>query len=56
MWQWVNIIICFFYSALNVEVTNISYYDMNMKCPPQAHVIDAWSPAGGTILGGSGNI
>jgi hypothetical protein len=26
-----------------------------MKCPPQPHVLNTWSPAGGTILGGSGN-
>jgi hypothetical protein len=30
-------------------------YGLNLKCPPQAHVSRAWSPAGGTILGDSGN-
>jgi hypothetical protein len=30
-------------------------YNLNMKCPPQVHVLKAWSPAGGTILGGYRN-
>jgi hypothetical protein len=48
--------------ALSGRVTvikkNMLYYcsDLNMKClPPQAYVLNARSPAGGSILGGSRN-
>jgi hypothetical protein len=27
-------------------------YGLNVKCPPQTHVLNDWFPAGGTILGG----
>jgi hypothetical protein len=30
-------------------------YDLNMKCPPQVHVLKMWFPASGTILGGVRN-
>jgi hypothetical protein len=30
-------------------------YSLNMQYLPQAHVLNASSPAGGAILGGSGN-
>jgi hypothetical protein len=29
-------------------------YGLNMKCPPQAYVLNNWSRAVGTILGGGG--
>jgi hypothetical protein len=29
---------------------------LNTKCPPQTHVLKAWSPAGGAILGGDRNL
>jgi hypothetical protein len=30
-------------------------YGLNMKCPPEAHVLKAWSLAGDAILEDSGN-
>jgi hypothetical protein len=42
----------FLYKEL-VMLSQILCYDMNMKCPPQAHVL---SPANGTILGRLSNI
>jgi hypothetical protein len=30
--------------------THPSYYGLNMKCPPQVHVLNVWSLASGTIL------
>jgi hypothetical protein len=33
----------------------VECYGLNMRCPPQVHVLNAWSPAGGAILEGSGN-
>jgi hypothetical protein len=28
-------------------------YSLTVKCPSQAHVLNAWSPAGDATLGGS---
>jgi hypothetical protein len=33
-----------------------TFYSLNMKCPPQAHVLIAWSPASGVISESSGNL
>jgi hypothetical protein len=33
----------------------VGCYSLNIKCPLQTHVLEAWFPAGGVILGGSGN-
>jgi hypothetical protein len=30
-------------------------YDLNIKCPPLAHVLMVWSPASSTNLSGGGN-
>jgi hypothetical protein len=32
-------------------VEHAGLFDLNMKCPQQAHVLKAWSSAGGNILG-----
>jgi hypothetical protein len=34
----------------------VACYGLNMKYHLQTHVLNAWSPVGGAILGGSGNV
>lgn len=33
-----------------------SSYDLYLKCPAQAHVLNPWSSDGGAILGGDRNV
>jgi hypothetical protein len=47
---------CVIEIAMSLWRPGAEFYSLNMKCPPQAHVLSTWSPDVGAILGDSGNL